>query len=205
MSSARKSLTEVRGRGGISASGLLFARLIDLEPFEHSDFARLISWLDSAEALFAWTGAKFSHPLDAEQLERHLADQVGPEAGILKAIASEGGEHVGHIEYCVIDRDQRAATLCRLLVAPERRGSGIGAAIMRAAVERAFQELGLHRVELRAFEDSGSVIRLHQRVGFVREGTLRDARYFQGEYRSQVVMSILEDEWRAAGARGSSP
>jgi RimJ/RimL family protein N-acetyltransferase len=61
--------------------------------------------------------------------------------------------------------------------------------------------LGLHRIDGRAFEDAESVIRMYEQLGFVREGTLRDASCFQGRYRNMVLVGVLEDEWRAREGR----
>jgi RimJ/RimL family protein N-acetyltransferase len=43
-----------------------------------------------------------------------------------------------------------------------------------------------------AFNDAA--IRCYERVGFTREGTLRDARRYEEEYWSVVVMSLLESK-----------
>lgn len=167
-------------------------RSLDLRPFDRRDFAALLGWLDSPAALFEWSGHRFSHPLDAAQLERHVTEQE--HADRVACTATAGAEPVGHIELWVAQED-RAGTLCRVLVAPDRRRRGIGRTMVTAMLDRAFGELGLHRVELRAFAESAPALRLYEALGFVHEGTFRECRRFEGRYRSVVLMSLLEDEW----------
>ena len=67
----------------------------------------------------------------------------------------------------------------------------------------AFEELGLHRVELEVFEFNQRARRVYERVGFVLEGTLRDALLFDGEWVDSHLMSVLEHEWTQH--RGAPP
>jgi RimJ/RimL family protein N-acetyltransferase len=43
-------------------------------------------------------------------------------------------------------------------------------------------------------------IRLYERLGFVKEGLIRESRRMNGGYWSHFHMSILEDEWRSGQA-----
>nr|WP_302598322.1 GNAT family protein [uncultured Cellulosilyticum sp.] len=42
----------------------------------------------------------------------------------------------------------------------------------------------------------------YQSVGFKRKGVLRDAIYDGEEYADDILMAILEDEWRQIKLRG---
>jgi RimJ/RimL family protein N-acetyltransferase len=48
-----------------------------LRPFEERDFAPLISWVPTADELIRWSAARFRHPLDEDQLRRHLQSATG--------------------------------------------------------------------------------------------------------------------------------
>jgi RimJ/RimL family protein N-acetyltransferase len=80
----------------------------------------------------------------------------------------------------------------------ERRGRGIGQAMLRQVLALAFGELGLHRVDLGVFDFNEAAIACYSKVGFAIEGRFRDARRMPGGgYWSVLQMSILEEEWRA--------
>jgi|ERR1043166_502233 ribosomal protein S18 acetylase RimI-like enzyme len=59
------------------------------------------------------------------------------------------------------------------------RGQGIGKALLKAALERAFRQ-GLDRVELEVFRSNSSAVHLYEAHGFVREGVKVGARKLDG-------------------------
>lgn len=60
----------------------------------------------------------------------------------------------------------------------------------------AFDNLSLHRVELGVFAFNESAIKSYEKVGFVKEGLLRDFRKVKDDYWNLWQMSILENEWK---------
>ena len=62
----------------------------------------------------------------------------------------------------------------------------------------AFSEIGLHQLSLDVFSFNPRAIRAYEKAGFVREGALRDAVIDSatGSYGDDILMSILESEWR---------
>jgi RimJ/RimL family protein N-acetyltransferase len=57
--------------------------------------------------------------------------------------------------------------------------------------------MNMHRVDLEVDESNGRGIACYRKVGFVEEGRLRESRFSRGRYWDTIVMSILEDEFRA--------
>ena len=170
---------------------------IRLLPFTTSDIDRLLGWIRSPEELMLWTASSFGFPLTREHIEGHLRDSA--ERGdrrIFKAVEERSQEAVGHIELGAIDPRNRSIRIGRVLVDPARRGQGLGAAMMRAALATAFQELGAHRVELGVFDVNPAAIACYERVGFRRDGVRRDS-FLAGEpatFWSEVIMSVLETD-----------
>jgi RimJ/RimL family protein N-acetyltransferase len=171
---------------------------IRLIPFTASDIERLLGWIRSPEELRLWTASSFGFPLTREHIEGHLRDSA--ERGdrrIFKAVEEGREEAVGHIELGAIDPRNRAVRIGRVLVDPGRRGQGLGAAMMRAALAVAFRDLGMHRVELGVFDANPAAIACYERVGFRRDGVRRDSFLASTEparYWSEVVMSVLESD-----------
>lgn len=173
---------------------------INLEPFIHADIDRLVGWVPSSKFLLQWAGSVFRHPLDRGQLKRHLARAAGaePDCLVYKAIDRATGEAVGHGELAAIDRRNLSAAVARILVGPPQlRGQGIGAQIVRVLLCVAFDDLALHRVALHVFDFNAPAIRCYEKLGFRKEGTLREARRHGDEYWNVHVMGILEQEWRS--------
>lgn len=78
-------------------------------------------------------------------------------------------------------------------VADGRTGQGIGTALLRALLDSADNWLDLRRVELSVFADNVRAIRLYERHGFAREGTLRDYAFRDGRYVDVIAMARLHD------------
>jgi UDP-4-amino-4,6-dideoxy-N-acetyl-beta-L-altrosamine N-acetyltransferase len=101
---------------------------------------------------------------------------------------SQINQHHRHAEYGIAIGDRNY------------RGRGFAQAASHALLRIAFRNLRLHRVGLRVFADNPPALRLYERLGFHREGLLRDMIWSQNRFRDVVVMSLLESEWTAPGS-----
>ena len=91
-----------------------------------------------------------------------------------------------------------AAHYCDLgySLAENRQGQGLMSEAVLAAIRYAFDELKLHRVKaayLPTNERSGGLLR---RLGFVVEGYARDYLLIQGRWQDQVLVGLVNPEWR---------
>jgi RimJ/RimL family protein N-acetyltransferase len=57
--------------------------------------------------------------------------------------------------------------------------------------------LKLHRIDLRVLAFNQRAIACYEKCGFVREGVVREGVFIAGEWQSDVLMSILEHEYRS--------
>ncbi|MCH1960117.1 GNAT family N-acetyltransferase [Romboutsia hominis] len=60
----------------------------------------------------------------------------------------------------------------------------------------AFEKLNLHRLELDVYSFNSRAEKVYLAAGFKREGVLRDAVWNGKEYANDILMAILEDEWK---------
>jgi ribosomal-protein-serine acetyltransferase len=74
-------------------------------------------------------------------------------------------------------------------------GKGIMTRAVRSMLDYAFNDLGLHKVEIWAAEENVKSRRVPERLGFVQEGTRRDDELIGGKYITMVIYGLLEDEW----------
>jgi GNAT superfamily N-acetyltransferase len=100
---------------------------------------------------------------DLERLaEAHLVFLVGELEG---RVVTTGG---------LIVEDAQTARVRRMSVAADLRGRGFGARMLEALIEEA-RARGFRRAVLLTGEDWHSAIRLYERAGFTRTGTVTDA------------------------------
>ena len=94
------------------------------------------------------------------------------------------------------DRKNNSATLARILIGPgEFRSKGLGFQLVLELMKYSFRYLKVHRLTLNVFSFNDSAIKCYQKAGFKIEGKLKDVRKIKNEYWSNIVMTILEDEY----------
>ena len=169
--------------------------VLRLRPLQAADCDRLLSWVDSEDALYQWSGTRsFTWPLDRGQLLRDLALHTGSERELFAAVDG-GGDMVGHVSLDVTPH-HRLANIGRVAISPDRRGSGLGTALMRETVRHGFDELDLHRLQLTVYTFNTAAIACYRSVGFVVEGLARDSTRGSTEYWDGLTMSLLEPDYR---------
>jgi RimJ/RimL family protein N-acetyltransferase len=165
-----------------------------LRAFAPADCDRLLTWIDSADALWQWSGVRaFTWPLDRGQLLRDLAARADS-GGLLSAI-DEGGEMVGHV---LIEAQpyHGVGHIGRVAVAPDRRGRGLGTALMRSTVRHGFDEMGLHRLQLVVYTFNAAAIAAYRSVGFVVDGVARESARGSAGRWDGLTMGLLEPDHR---------
>nr|WP_277605360.1 GNAT family protein [Glycomyces sp. L485] len=80
-------------------------------------------------------------------------------------------------------------------VAYQAWGRGIATEAARLLVDFGFQVLELHRVSAAAGPDNPASIKVIEKLGFTREGRIRDHVFTNGAWRDSILYSILEHEW----------
>jgi RimJ/RimL family protein N-acetyltransferase len=73
-------------------------------------------------------------------------------------------------------------------------GRGLGTEVVRLSVGHAFAA-GLHRVELEVYDFNPRARHVYEKVGFVVEGTKRDALRFDDGWVDCHVMGVLAPDW----------
>jgi len=82
----------------------------------------------------------------------------------------------------------------------EHWGQGYMAEAVTAVIEHAFGPLGLRRLEADTDPRNAASIRMLTRLGFVREGTLRERWEVAGEISDTAFYGLLAADWRALHA-----
>ncbi|MEL7974235.1 GNAT family protein [Isoptericola sp. F-RaC21] len=188
-------------------SPVLHGELVRLRPVEARDADRLWASLrdpDGGRLTGMGTNAASSRA-EVDAWAATAADLPGRYDWAITSAAVRDGELVsddllGEISLDRVDLELRSANL-RLRMMPDYRGRGYGREAIGEVLRFAFDGdsgPGLHRVSLAVISINPRARALYDSLGFREEGRLRDAfRDGQG-WADAVVMSILEDEFRAA-------
>jgi diamine N-acetyltransferase len=168
---------------------------VRLRPIERDDLPRFVEWFADPEVrrhLLVYL------PFSLAQEERWFEDLQGRlerQEALVLAIETAEGVHIGNLGLQAIDWKNRNAELGILIGEKAYWNQGYGTDAIRTLLGLAFREMNLHRVFLRVDADNARGIRCYEKVGFRRDGTLREAVFKEGRYLDQHVMSILRAEF----------
>lgn len=78
---------------------------------------------------------------------------------------------------------------------PEYWGQGIMTEALQAVLRYGFEEMGLNRIQAIIDSENVQSMKLVHRLGFKKEGVLRQRSYFGSRFRDDVCFSLLKQEW----------
>ena len=127
-----------------------------LRKADTQDLARVASWFHSQAEATNWGGPRVSYPIELDNLVREI-DWAGSEAHVLE----DNGELLGFIQ--VMDNDG-FNHICRVAIAPHRRGEGLGETLMKAYLEGTGAEG--RKFSLRVYQNNLPAVNLYRKLGF---------------------------------------
>ncbi|MGI5506571.1 GNAT family N-acetyltransferase [Lentzea sp. CA-135723] len=104
---------------------------------------------------------------------------------------TEDGRFLGEVVLTINPHNRSAGVRIALW---DGFGKGYGTIALRHVLDHAFNERGLHRVDLEVYDFNERAIHLYKKLGFREEGRLRDALLWDGVFHDAIVMSILSTD-----------
>jgi RimJ/RimL family protein N-acetyltransferase len=140
-----------------------------------------------------WPSVEFAR----EKIERSLPGMAAGEALRLCLVRADDGAFLGTCTLFDFDERRWRAEVGYGL-APGAWGQGYVQEAVGALLRHGFEELGLHRVEADVDPRNTASTRSLERLGFVREGLLRERWLVGDEVSDSVIYGLLQREWEAA-------
>jgi len=81
-------------------------------------------------------------------------------------------------------------------LSPACWGQGYMGEAMRAAIDNGFTRMNVNRIEAVVHHDNQRSLQLLERLGFKREGLMRDYYFFEGHYHDHWLLSLLRRDWQ---------
>ena len=106
------------------------------------------------------------------------------------------GERAGTIGLLEIDKKNKKAEYY-ICVDSSFAGKGIGPVATRSLLGYAFNDMGLNKVYLYTEEDNKKAQHLFEKVGFKKEGLLKDDMIFNGKAIARYAYGLCKDDYYA--------
>jgi len=172
-----------------------------MRPFNDADLDALFALHSSAYVLRYWDAPPWSEHVRAERFIAACRQMAEEGSGVRLAVdrVSDGA----FIGWCSLTRwnpDYRSASMGYCLD-DAAWGHGYATEAARALLQWAFATLDLNRVQAETDTRNAASARVLEKLGFVREGTLREDCVVNGEVSDSWVYGLIRREWRPSSER----
>ena len=159
------------------------ARIFELTEQSREHLREWLPWLDTTTKL--------------EDTEHFIRSGMASRAAnkSLSTVVLYEGEIVGVAGLNQINWSNRTATIGYWL-GEAYQGRGIMTMAARALIDYAFNQLDLHKVEIRVASGNIKSRSIPKRLGFVEEGCIRQAEWLYDHYVDHIVYGLLVKEWK---------
>jgi ribosomal-protein-alanine N-acetyltransferase len=136
-----------------------------------SDYELIGSWVTDARQCLLWAGPSIPFPFSGPDLPRLIASAPAVVPGemstsyVLAVDPATSSEAVGFGQ--LVRQDRTPFRLARLIIAPSRRGSGLGVSLCRLLIEKAQSVAEAELVCLFVYRDNVAAIHVYSKLGFV--------------------------------------
>jgi len=183
---------------------MLVGKRVRLRAIEREDIPTFVRWLNDREVTqFLLVNSPFSKAMEQNWFEGQL--QNPPHEGQVMAIEARVGEdwiHIGNTGIHRVDPVNHSGEFGILIGEKNYWNQGFGREATTLALQHGFDDLNLHRIFLRVYENNPRAIACYKAAGFVQEGILREAIYKNGKYINEIEMGILQSEWNKLKGQG---
>jgi diamine N-acetyltransferase len=174
----------------------LIGRTVYLRPLEIEDATTMQPWMNDHDVI---RNLILHKPTNLQAEEEFVRRAAKREEQITFGIALRRGDRlIGTTGFHAIRWKDRSVGFGIEIGVKRLWGRGYGTEATRLMVDYAFLTLNMNRVWLKVYEDNERARRAYERVGFRKEGVLREDIWREGSYWNSLLMSVLRREWAAA-------
>lgn len=129
--------------------------------------------------------------MDIEKWIAHHNDSLNEIIFIIESIVDN--KLIGHVGLYNIDYRIRKAEF-GILITTQYQGKGYGTLCTKFMIDYAFNELNMNKICLSLLEDNKLAYSLYKKLGFIKEGYLRNEQYKNGKYNDVILMAIFNNK-----------
>lgn len=177
------------------SSALLTGERVRFRELREPDLPHLAEWWnDPSQAVLQQNRVAARPEESAAAMFRTWSKNESP-SGFGYSIVNPAERLVGHISVWGLAVPERIATMA-IIIGPEFQDQGLGREALQLGLRFVFEEMGAHKAELQTWSYNARALHLYASVGFAEEGRRRAAVFHRGAFHDQVLLGLLEDEYR---------
>jgi len=162
---------------------------------EESDIEMYHSWRNDLDVMKTTSPSLDVYSVDETKsfVENVILNSTTSKSYIIEE--RESNTAIGVTSLINIDTKNRNAECIIDIGEKDYWGKGYGSESLKILLEYAFKELNLHRVSLRVFSFNERAIHIYNKLGFKKEGVMRESIYRKGKWHDIITMGILKREY----------
>ena len=164
---------------------------VTIRKFKKSDIPKKVEWINNPE------NNQFLHydiPLSISLTERWF-DSHSNDENRYDAIIEADNIPVGTIGLLEIDKKNRKSEYYIAMGETVYKGKGVAKDASKLILKYGFETLGLNRIYLFTESENLAAQKLFERVGFIKEGLVRQDIYSHGRYVDRILYGYLKEKW----------
>lgn len=165
-----------------------------LRALEPDDYKTSIDWRRDNE-IWGMVGSTKYFVSEAYE-KKWVEDAIFNSQDIKLAVCEVGSnKYIGNVYATDIDQTNRSCTTGVLIGNHDFWGQGYASEAYRLLLDYLFNERNINRVQAYVLESNVASMKMHKKVGYKIEGTLRQSVYKNGKFQDQVLLSVLKEEF----------
>ena len=174
---------------------MLSSNRLQFRKMAENDIEKYHSWRNDVDVMKTTSPSLDLNSLNETRhfVENIILNSTSSKSYIIEEI--EGNTAIGVTSLINIDPKNRNAECIIDIGEKGVWGKGYGTEALKILLEYAFLELNLHRVSLRVFSLNEKAIHIYNKLGFMKEGVIRESLYRDGKWHDIIIMGVLKREY----------
>jgi RimJ/RimL family protein N-acetyltransferase len=171
---------------------LLEGKSVNLRVMEKDDLPLFLEWVNKPEVLGEYNPLVQMSRTDAEK------ELDNPSDSKTFIIEKKDGSKIGfivHFHVLHLGTGTKQLEIGYSLV-PSERGKGYCSEAVKIMVDYLFLSKEAMRIQAQTDQRNSASQKVLEKVGFKKEGTLRNNFFIRGEWTNDYIYSIIRDEWK---------
>lgn len=177
---------------------IIYGERIRLRAVEREDVKKYFEWVNDPEVTYGLSLYLPMSMTDEERWFERASNRAPDEKPLaIEVRAGDGWRLIGNCTFFDMDGVAHSAEIGIMIGDKSVWNQGLGTETISLLLRHGFETLNLNRIALKVYSDNPRAKHTYEKVGFVHEGTLREAVFKHGKFCDVEMMSVLRSEWEA--------